>query len=135
MEGELRRKEHDLRVIERDFEKLRTEHTKRLMDTSWKKLKYIMLWNREDLLPEELETIAKAFPADKRDGLLHKALVYAMQREKSDALSTLMEFGAQVRVCTHTHTHTHTHTRKHTHTHTHSRTQVTCVAGAAVVAD
>ena len=114
-------------MIERDFEKLRMEHTKRMMDTSWKKLKYIMLWNREDLLPEELDTIAKAFPADKRDGLLHKALVYAMQREKSNALSTLMEFGAQVRICcargcgdaasAHTRTYTHTHTYAYAHTY------------------
>lgn len=99
VEAEQRRKQHDLDVIERDFDKLKIQHTKMLMDTSWKKLKYIMLWNREDLLPEELDTINTEFPADKRDALLHKALVYAMQREKSDALSTLINYGAQVSFC------------------------------------
>lgn len=96
VEAERRIKQKELVEITKDFDKLKEHHAKLLMENSWRKIKYIMLWNRDDLLSEELEQIARDFHTQSRDELLHKALVYAMQRKKSEALSILMEYGAQV---------------------------------------
>jgi hypothetical protein len=96
VEAERRIKQKELAKLTEDFDRLKEHHAKLSMENSWRRIKYIMLWNRDDLLSEELELVTREFHPQSRNELLHKALVYAMQRKKPEALSILMEYGAQV---------------------------------------
>ena len=75
---------------------LEAQHAKVREDTCWKKLKYTMLWGRDDILPTLLDEMVVDFPAEARAKLLQQALIYTLQRNKVLALQTLLSYSAQV---------------------------------------
>jgi hypothetical protein len=81
---------------EHHYHKAVADHEVRLKEVAWKKLKYVMLWSRDDLLPEMLEDLVREFLAHDRAELLHKALLYAIQRDKVTAVEILLQNSAEV---------------------------------------
>ena len=93
---ESRRSELALLMDEHHYQKAIADHEVRLKEVAWKKLKYVMLWSRDDLLPELLEHLVRDFQAIERAELLHKALLYAIQRDKVTAVEILLQNSAEV---------------------------------------
>lgn len=69
----------------------------RLYELAWLKVKYTLLWNRDDISNMIHDQLGESLPSlsnEKRALLLHRALVYALQHNKVHALETLLQFQA-----------------------------------------
>ena len=62
----------------------------------WKKLKYTMMWDRDDLMGYILERVGRKMSQEDRSDVLNKALTFALQRDKVQALNALFEHSADI---------------------------------------
>ena len=71
-------------------------HSDTEKEAAWKRIKYTMLWDRDDLIHSELSSCLPKLSMPERNDLLQKALVYSIERNKVNGLRACIEFNASI---------------------------------------